>query len=169
MNSKLAAGDAAAFDELYREMADRLFHYLLMQTGSREDSADLIQESFVRLYQMRKNLASVENISAYVFKVTRNELMRWRSKNQRKVSSSCELFDVPIVSDSSTLDAHERVVKALLQIEDRYREVIELKTFANLTFAEISVAIGKPQGTIATWYRRGLAQLKDGLNNLSDG
>lgn len=165
MNSKLAKGDCEAFAQLYDQMANQLYHYLIQQTGSPEDSADLLHDTFLRLYRKRTHFESVENIPAYVFQVVRNELLRWCSKNKRRiVTSSLLVEELPAnVQPSQELEA--QIVEALIKIDDRFREVIELKIFAKFTFAEIALIIGSPQGTVATWYRRGIEQMRIHLND----
>ena len=71
-----------AFAELYDWLADSLHHYLLTETGSAEDAADLLQETFARLYRARKQLESVNQMKAYVFQTARNEARRWQSRRQ---------------------------------------------------------------------------------------
>ena len=73
------------------------------------------------------------------------------------------LFEPADVATDSTHDFRELVAVALNALPNQYREVIELKIFAHLTFAEISAVLGSPPGTVATWYRRGLAQMRETL------
>lgn len=52
LNRQLAAGKPAAFAELYDAVADSVYHYLLVQTGSPADAADLLQEALLRIYRI---------------------------------------------------------------------------------------------------------------------
>ncbi len=76
LGKRLARGDHAAFAELYDACADRLHHYLMVFLGSKEDAEDALQETFVRLAGNCKRLAKVENLTAYVFTIARNEALR---------------------------------------------------------------------------------------------
>ena len=49
---------------------------------------------------------------------------------------------------------------ALGRLKPDLREVVELKTYAGLTFQQISQATGLPQGTVATRYRTALAKMQ---------
>ena len=69
LNQRLAEGDPTAFAELYDRFADQVYHYLLTQTGSADDAADLLEESFMRLYRARTRLHGVDHIIAYVFQI----------------------------------------------------------------------------------------------------
>ena len=46
LGERLARGDRAAFTEVYEACADGLHHYLVTRLGSREDAADVLQETF---------------------------------------------------------------------------------------------------------------------------
>lgn len=161
---RLANGDQSAFAELYDQLANRLYHYLLMQTGSPENSADLLQDIFLRLFRKRDHFRSVDNLPAYVFQVTRHEWIRWSKKN-RRINAECSLlFEHAVEDESHSIESREEIAMALNEIEDHFREVIELKFFGMLTLAEVAIVIDKPPGTVATWYRRGIAQLREHID-----
>jgi len=172
LNRSLAKGRAEAFAALYDLVADRLFHYFVSQTGSREDAADLLQETFAKLFRSRKRLANVENLPAYVFRAGRNELNRWRSKHDRKQATTNILFELADPdSEPAYLDrveSAELITTALNRLPDHFREVVELKAYAAMTFGEISEIIEKPLGTVATWYRRALAEMRESLQRESN-
>ncbi len=165
MNQRLAAGDWDAFAQLYDEIADRLHHYLWMETGSSDDAADILQETFVRLYRFREKLAAIENLQAYAFRVTRNELLRWLQSNKRTTVSIDCLFEMPAVQSNSELETRELVALILEQLDAQRREVIELKIFARLTFEEIAAVMELPPGTVATWYRRSIEKIRVDLES----
>jgi len=165
LRERLVAGDPDAFADLYDAVADQVFHYLVTQTGSRDDAADLLQESITRVYRYRKRLANVENLPAYVFRIARNEVMRWRRRHTPTLASAKLLFKTADDSTESVLETNELIVMAMNRLSDNCREVIELKAFGKLTFAEIAAVMGKPPGTVATWYRRALDQMRRSLKN----
>lgn len=164
LNQRLAEGDPAAFAELYDQLADRAYHYLLAETGSAEDAADLLQESFARLYGSRKRLRGVEHMNGYVFQVIRNEAKRWKGRRRAKPVTAELLFEPAVDATPSEQEFGELVAKAMNALPANYREVVELKTFARLSFAEISRVLGVPLGTAATWYRRALGQMRETLH-----
>lgn len=161
LNRQLAAGKPAAFAELYDAVADSVYHYLLVQTGSPADAADLLQESFLRIYRSHKKLAEVENLRAYVFHVARNENRRRLNRNRPLQLEASLLFDLETRPQPHSVEQAELITVALMRLPDHFREVIELKFFAQLSFKEIASVTGNPPGTIATWYRRALKQMRN--------
>ncbi len=165
LGARLAVGDRAAFAELYEACADRLHHYLAVRLGSRQDADDVLQETFVRLARNGGKLRSVRNLAAYVFTVARNEANRLAERKKREPAGNAELaadllFDEAWSDDLSRRETAEIVARALGNLRPNEREVIELKTYAGLTFREIAEVTGLPQGTVATRYRTGLEQLR---------
>ncbi|OHB72108.1 MAG: hypothetical protein A2V70_10480 [Planctomycetes bacterium RBG_13_63_9] len=165
---RLARGDRAAFAELYGVCADRLHHYLTVQLQSRDDADDVLQETFVRLARTRKRLAGVENLVAYAFTVARNEAARLASRSARERASraglaSDALFQEAAGDDARAREAAEIVAVALDRLGPERREIVELKTYAGLTFREIAAVTGLPQGTVATRYRTAFGQMKTWL------
>lgn len=165
LQQRLAEGEAAAYAELYDQIADRLFHYLVTQTGTREDAADLLQETFLRIHRAGARLGEVERLKAYCFRVAHHEMIRWRKKHQARPASAELLYEIADPSDPNGLETREAVTHALNQLPPRYRQVVELKFFSELTFVDIGQVLKKPQGTVATWYRRAMCRLQTDLQS----
>jgi RNA polymerase sigma-70 factor, ECF subfamily len=157
---RMARGDPAAFAELYDACADRVHHYLVVRLGSRADADDVLQETFVCLARTRKRLAKVENLVAYVFAPARNEAIRLVERHAREGRLRTGLSLGSQSHDLQSREAAEWVANALGRLSDELREIVELKIYAGLTFREISVVTGLPQGTAATRYRSALEKMR---------
>ena len=164
LQARLAQGDQAAFAELYDACAARVGHYLLVRLMSREDAEDVLQETFLRLARTRHRLAKVDDLDAYVITIARNEAARRAAGNARRRQKQKPLEGQDMFSFRPT-DAHPRetaetVAAALNNLSADLREIVELKTYAGLTFQQISQVTGLPQGTVATRYRSALAKMQ---------
>jgi RNA polymerase sigma-70 factor, ECF subfamily len=165
LQARLARGDQAAFAELYDACADRVGHYLLVRLRSRDDADDALQETFLRLARLRRKLAGVENLEAYVITVARNEAARLaagkaRRRREQKPLAGADLFRQS-PADADLCDAAEVVAAALERLSPDLREIVELKTYAGLTFQQIAEVTGLPQGTVATRYRSALTKMQN--------
>lgn len=165
LQRRLAEGEAAAYAELYDRIADGLFHYLVTQTGTRDDAADLLQETFLRIHRAGARLGEVEHLKAYCFRVAHHEMLRWRKKHKARPANAELLYEIADPSDPNGLETRETVIHALNQLPPRYRQVVELKFFSGLTFVEISHVLEQPQGTVASWYRRAMQRLQTDLQS----
>ncbi len=163
LGERLARGDRAAFAEVYDACADRLHHYLVIRLGSREDADDIVQETFVRLARMRTSLAGVDNVTAYVFAIARNEAARLLGRKSRQGRALCDaaaLFCEAGSDDSQSREAADTVTAALARLTPELREIVALKINAGLRLREISEVTGLPQGTVATRYRTAIKLLR---------
>lgn len=165
LGDRLARGEQTAFAELYDTCADRLYPFLVALLDSRSDADDALQETFVRLARNRAKLATVDNLTAYVFTVARNEAMRLLERRGRLhlQSGSEELGQRAVQSDSPDAESLDALAAAIAGLPDEQREIVELKTSGQLTFREIAEVLDLPQGTVATRYRAALARLKEQL------
>lgn len=163
---RLARGDQSAFAELYDACADRVHHYLVVFLGARADADDALQETFCRLARNRAKLAGIENLVAYVFTVARNEALRIAGRQSREATrldttvSPEELFCDAAGKDERAREMAEWVAATLARLEPELRELVELKTYGDLTIREIGEVTGVPQGTVATRYRKALETLR---------
>jgi RNA polymerase sigma-70 factor, ECF subfamily len=168
LSRRLAKGDPAAFAELYDACASRLHHYLWSFLGSKEDAEDVLQETFIRLVRSGKRLAKVENPTAFVFTIARNEALRWgkrlgRAESPNQKALDPEMFEEFQEENFRQAESAEAAALALGRLEQASREIVELKIFAGLTFREIAEVTGAPQGTVASQYRAALEKMKSHL------
>jgi RNA polymerase sigma-70 factor (ECF subfamily) len=136
--------------------------------GSRADADDVLQETFARLAAAPDKLARVQNLTAYVFTVARNEAARLQARNAREhrrraALDAADLYCEASGDDPAAREAAEALFSALARLSDAEREVVELKTYGELTLQEIADVTGAPLGTVATRYRAALARLRGWL------
>src|ERR1035438_926677 len=76
---------------LFNELRDRLLRYLLVVGLSAHDGEEIIQESFLLLFQHLKQGKSRQNLRGWVFRVARNLALKQRSSNQLRLHRVVEL------------------------------------------------------------------------------
>lgn len=165
LGERLARGDQVAFAELYDACADRVHHYLLVRLRSPESAAEALQETFLRLARAHKRLKRIDNLTAYVFKVARNEAARVAERKARETAKRTALrrdalFRQAASDDTQSRETADLVAAGLDRLAPEQREIVELKIHSGFTFREIAELTGLPQGTVATRYRTALGQLR---------
>jgi RNA polymerase sigma-70 factor (family 1) len=73
--TRLAAGDAGAFDVLFRRYYDPLFSAAFVYVKVRAMAEDIVQQVFLKLWEKRERLTAVENLEGYLFMAARNEIL----------------------------------------------------------------------------------------------
>ena len=160
----LAAGHKEAFAELYDALAERLYRFLVVRLSSRTDADDVLQEVFLRLARNPQRFKRIDNLLTYVFTVARNEAIRFGTRRTRRRTVErpldAEAVFVCPADDARQHELADMIAAGLARLTEQQREIVELKSFAGLTFAEIAAVTGSPQGTVATRYRTAIGQLR---------
>jgi RNA polymerase sigma-70 factor (ECF subfamily) len=151
-------------EDILNNIGDKLFNYLALKLSSTLDAEDVLQEVFCRLVRYRVRFRFIRNPSAYVFRVTRNEAIRFLKKrkiNPEKYHPVEELSRV-IQDNLAGLENEtlNRVSEALALIPEDQQEVIILKFFEELTFKEIASVCGVSTNTAASRFRYGMHKLR---------
>ena len=167
LNKRLAQGETEAFVELYDLLGEQLLRYLTARLNS-NDAHDVLQEVFTRLVRYHRRLGKSPNLNAYVFMTARNEANRWISKNQQQSRSQSIDFDFKVsdnqISAEQRIEQHETTIQFLSQLQPDCREIVELKIFSDLTFAEIASIVKLPDATVATKYRRAILKMQSSID-----
>lgn len=159
---ELAAGDARAFERLYDRIAKPLFGFAVWRLGSREDAADVVHDTFVRIAEQGEGLLRVRNPRSWIFSVAgRIALDRLRKQKRWRVEP---LDELQLLTDGGTelgreIDAGKAQV-ALLELPRAQREAVFLRHFGGFTFSEIGSVLGVPMFTAASRYRLGIRKLR---------
>jgi RNA polymerase sigma-70 factor (ECF subfamily) len=155
MNAK----DIEALRAFYVENRQQLYTYAVSLTKSREAAEDAIQGVFEKLL---RGTALPHDLRPYVFRSVRNgALDGWRRAKVRLDS----LFESAVTVDATRPEAPpssrpDDLDTLLQQLSADERDAIVLKTYSGLTFQQIAEMREVPLPTVASWYRRGLEQLR---------
>lgn len=164
------------FLELYDANVGKIYRYVFFRVGSEEQAQDLTSEVFLKCWQYISGQQSMpsakqlRNPRAFFYQVARNLITDfYRQKNRSPISLE-EIADKPIAdkadspSDlaSVSLDM-DSVKKALLKLNDDYREVIIWRYLDELDIKEIAEILDKREGAVRTLLSRALASLKEVL------
>jgi RNA polymerase sigma-70 factor, ECF subfamily len=151
---RLARGDGEVIVLLYDHYAAALYRVLTAILGINADAEDALQEVFVRLAQGRAK--RIHNLRAYLFTAARNEactILRGRGRER-----PLEVTD-SLAQGGDNLAAGE--MQSLLQrLPVQQREVIAMKIYEEMTFAEIAKIVKASPNTVASRYRYGIERLR---------
>ena len=173
--AELQNGTVQAFDVIVYRFKDRLHNFLFRYTHNHEDCEDLVQETFLRVYRSRFSYQPIAKLSTWIFTIALNLAKSMYKKKQRMTTFSIHADDSDPdsrdfeISDTSVLqdeklhlkNSVEELEKALMQLNDEFREVIVLRDIQQLTYEEISEITGTAMGTVKSRINRARVQLQD--------
>jgi RNA polymerase sigma-70 factor (ECF subfamily) len=146
----------------YDAWGARLYRHALMILADRSLAEDAVQQTFARLLG-RGMLHRPESDEAFLRVVLRNEAYRLLSSIRRYES----LEAVPLLEASGTepvdVDEQRRLEVALRSLPPAQREVLHLRIWEGLTFAQIARLLQIPPNTAASRYRYALDALRQML------
>jgi RNA polymerase sigma-70 factor (ECF subfamily) len=167
----IALGSRQAFEKLYRDSSPQLFAICLRIVPQRSEAEDVLQEVFATVWRKAAQY-DVERAGAmsWLAMIARNKAIdRIRSQPQMRKSESLELAEEiadPAASPQSDAQAageRERLDECMKRLDDRRRSLIRAAFFDGSTYEELAARIGSPLGTVKSWIRRGLLQLRECL------
>jgi RNA polymerase sigma-70 factor, ECF subfamily len=163
-----ARGDRAALQSLYASTAPQLFGLALSILHSRELAEDVVQDSFILVWRHAHGFDPRRGTAmAWLARIVRNQcfdLMRRHRRESPLDERSVESWEDPAPgpADLAALSRDARRLRGCLdELDDGPRKSMILAYYEGLTFAEVSVRLGAPLGTVKSWIRRGLIQLRD--------
>jgi len=155
----LAGGDLNALGSLYDAYAARVHHVLLARGLGREAAEDVLQEVFLSLLDRGKVVTKIRNVQAYLLSVGRNMASRHvRRARRRAMLELAEPMPAAPTAAQATRDVAAR--DALGQLPPEQTEVVALKVWGEMTFAQIGAALDISPNTAASRYRYALEKLR---------
>jgi RNA polymerase sigma-70 factor (ECF subfamily) len=165
-------GSKKAFEALVRHYMMDAFFIAYGFVGNREDARDLSQDAFVKAYQARDRFEVDRPFYPWLYRILKNHCLNFLKRGMKGGSSlyyednpDRERFPAPTPTPLEDLEAKERkkiVHAAINLLSEDHREIIILKNFRGLPYAEIADVLDIPIGTVMSrlyYARKALKEL----------
>jgi len=162
----------AALRELYDLTSSRLYGVALRVVTNREWAEDVLQEAYLNIWRIAGNYhEALSPPLAWMGVIVRSRALDFlRRRASERADSAVELDGVisdTVAGDSpNPMDVSEASEQAwalhecLRKLEARQREVLSLAYLRDLSHGELAEQLKLPLGTVKTWIRRGIEQLR---------
>ncbi len=169
-------GDNASFDELMRRFEEKLVRYGRRFLAREEDIEDSVQDVFLRAYTNIQSYDSKYRFSPWIYRIAHNVFVNVLRKNSHRSFTFIDFdtFISPLSFGESKeeLDTKEVVKKeleaGLKNIPPKYREILILHYFEELSYDEIAEVLHIPIGTVGVRLRRGREALKKTVKDIDE-
>jgi RNA polymerase sigma-70 factor (ECF subfamily) len=169
---RVARQDEQALRELYELSSSRLYGLALRVVSSRDHAEDVLQEAYLNIWRIAADYrASLSPPMAWMGVIVRSRALDFlRRRASERADRTQELDEV--ISDTVAGDAPDpldvsqaseqalALHQCLARLEARQREVVSLAYLRDLSHSELAQQLRLPLGTVKTWIRRGLEQLR---------
>ena len=137
--------------------------YALQLTGTRADAEDAVHDGFIRFWGRRH---AAQNMPALFFASVRTaalDLRRGEARRRRRDRG--RLPEMPqLAGAGESGEMREQIERALGELPEAQREVVVMKIWGDLTFAQIAEVVVESPNTVATRYRYAMAKLEQMLS-----
>lgn len=144
---RVASGDKIAYAILYNQYLGGLYQYVFLFTRSREVSEDIVQNVFVRIWERRTFLASIDSFRPYLYRSAKNLLLDEVRRNQAKARATAMLMPeaeevAENCDDKLIYNQYYKVAEeAINQLPEKRRQIFLLRTREELSLDEIAAIL----------------------------
>jgi len=164
--ARVGEGDSGAFEVLYRRYSRPVFALALRRLGDRGRAEDAVQETFASIWRSAGSYRRERGPGApWLYAVARNAIV-----DRRRALGPIPAEPVDEASSDAGPDEKAesswtawRIHRALAELPEQERKLIELAYWGGLSQSEIADFVGIPLGTVKTRTRSALSRLADAL------
>ena len=166
-------GDALAQEVLARRHRRGAFLFALQLLGNRDDAMDVAQDAMLRFFTTLDRFDPRRPVKPWLFQIVRNrvhDLHRRRKVRKHDslddVDEDGQRFELPDDSvdperDAARAQLRIRLWQSLGELSDAQREILVLRDYQDLTYAEIAEALDIPIGTVMSRLHGARKKLRD--------
>ncbi len=165
--TKIKAGDQNAFAELYDFYVDKIYRFIYFKVPTTNDAEDLTSEVFLRVWQYIRDNIEIDNLKAFLYRVSRNAVIDFYRKNNKKETMSLDSVEVIDTMRTENLIEKidnsikiEKIYQKLDKLKEEYREVILFRFVDEYSIKEIAEIMGKSKGAIRVLLHRALEKIR---------
>ena len=174
-------GEADALDELARSCRQQAYVFALQLIGHPDDALDVAQDAMVRFFRSLGRFDPSRPVRPWLLRIVRN-LVRDRARRLRiRRTESLEPAnddalrfdprdDAPDPEALATRREQQALVwKCLQELHTRYREVLVLRDYQDLSYADIATTLKIPRGTVMSRLHRARRLLQEEVRKYRPG
>ncbi|MBD3279442.1 MAG: sigma-70 family RNA polymerase sigma factor [Candidatus Pacebacteria bacterium] len=170
---KAQAGNTQAFAKIYQHFADSIYRFCLFKVSNKQDAQDLTSETFQRIWRFLDKYQQ-DNFRAYLFTTARNLIYDHYKKKAKE--NTTNLDDCSWLTDDEAKkqvnklidqETYKQLYRAMKQLPDHYREVIQLRIVEELSIKETTKVMNRSSVSVRVLQHRALKKLRKIMNQLT--
>ncbi len=150
-------GKELSVEEVLSRYSDMVYRLAYARTKNRQDAEDITQEVFLKYMRSEKSFADEEHRKAWLLRVTANTSKSILTSAWAKHYARME--ELP--EESCQIEEKSEVFYAVQKLPEKYRIVIQLYYYEELSVQEISEILSKKESTVKSLLRRGRERVKN--------
>lgn len=163
------------FERVITEFQNQLFRFAFFRTGSQDDSQDIVQDVFIKMYRDNSQFESILNIKNYLYRSITNACIDYQRKRKQQKFDSIDrtvlpkdLYEEDVSKNLIQVEEHKRLERILASLPEEQSETIRMRVLDNLSFVEIASILEIPVTTIKSRFKHGIDKLKAQIISLRE-
>jgi RNA polymerase sigma-70 factor (family 1) len=158
-------GDTFAYEQAFLLYREKVYFYFYKKTKSGDDAKDLLQTTFLKLWQYRHSLSEDYLLEQHLFQIARtvyidylrqeNKVMKVRKALSEKLEQTAVFYYTP-----SDFDLHARLYETLTEMPDQRKKVFELSRLEGYSYKEIAQMLSISVKAVDNNLAKALRQIK---------
>lgn len=167
---KRSLKDVDYFACIYIRYENRLLQYIKRITNTSDiEAEDILQDAFIKIWKNLNEFDSGLKFSSWIYRIVHNEaISHWRKHKNVHQFLETTLIDKDLIDQMDQDIAfymenelkERKVIAHLNALPGKYKEILILRFFENLSYEEISDILKIPEGTVATRINRAKKELR---------
>lgn len=155
-----------AFDELFRSVYPQLVKFAISYTKEKSSASDIVQDTFVALWQNRKAVDPEQSLKAYLYRIVRNRSLNYLRNRSAEISQPDIIIDDELQTEQeidsrrNTDELSDKFEEWIEQLPERQQEAFELSRFDGLSHDEIAAVMEISPKTVNNHIVAALKQLR---------
>ncbi len=168
LKEQLVAGDEKAFSSLINTYHHRLCAYAYSFTKDNAQAKDIVQNVFIKIWEKRKNIASIQSLKSFLYRCTYNECIDQSRKKRELKTIEVEHFNIldKLIQQENDTLLKRKIIAIKNEIENlppRCKETFLLSKESGLTNEEIANVMGVTTKTVEKQITKAFRVLKQKL------
>lgn len=157
-------GNEKAFENLMDACKEGLYRTAFAYVKNEQDAVDILQETVYKAYISIDKLKEVKYFKTWITKILINNAINFINKNKKIVYITEDVSNNTNSHEGNKIDERLDIMSSIDKLEDKYKNVIILKYFQDLTISEIAEVLNYPIGTVKTYLNKALSKLRVFMN-----
>jgi RNA polymerase sigma-70 factor (ECF subfamily) len=161
-------GDRSAATILIRDLSPQLRRFFVIQLSSRRDADDLLQETWLRIHDVRHTYRPGEPLLPWLYAIARHVRIDHYRKQRRKSAREEQLEDIgQIAAAPQAAQPADDLEILLAELPDSQREVIQMLKISGMSIEEVARATSSSVGSVKQKAHRAYNKLREYLGAAS--
>jgi RNA polymerase sigma-70 factor, ECF subfamily len=155
-------GDDDAFMELLSLYKENLYKIALVYLKNEQDALDAVSDTVYKAYMNIKKIKNPSFFKTWIIKILINSAIDRlaESKNIIYIDDYQKINSFNILESEFDIDASFDLFTAIDKLDIKFKNIVVLKYFEDMTISQISTLLGLPEGTVKVRLHRALKKIK---------